>query len=120
MNRLFAIPVLLLSMLIGSPAFSADFQKALYAYKSGNYKYALRKFRGLAEQGDVRSQYNLGVMYENGQGTQKNYAHGYMWFDIAASHGNKTAKEDLDRITKFMSKLQLDAAKKLVSARPAG
>ena len=51
MNRLLILPVLLLTLLVGTPAFSADFQKGLTAYKSGDYATALREWEPLAEQG---------------------------------------------------------------------
>ena len=51
MNRLLILPVLLLTLLVGTPAFSADFQKGLTAYKSGDYATALREWTPLAKQG---------------------------------------------------------------------
>ena len=42
MTRLLILPVLLLTLLVGTPAFSADFQKGLTAYESGDYATALR------------------------------------------------------------------------------
>ena len=51
MNRLLILPVLLLTLLVGTPAFSADFQKGLAAYQSGDYATALRELKPLAEQG---------------------------------------------------------------------
>ena len=42
MNRLLILPVLLLTLLVENPAFSADFQKGLGAYDRGDYATALR------------------------------------------------------------------------------
>ena len=56
MNRLLILPVLLLTLLVGNPAFSADFQKGLDAAQSGDYATALREWEPLAEQGDARAQ----------------------------------------------------------------
>jgi uncharacterized protein len=53
MNRLLILPVLLLTLLVGTPAFSADFQKGVTAYKSGDYATALREWTPLAEQGNA-------------------------------------------------------------------
>ena len=47
MNRLLILPVLLLTLLVGNPAFSADFQKGYTAYKSGDYATALREWNPL-------------------------------------------------------------------------
>ena len=65
MNRFLILPVLLLTLLVGTPASSADFQKGLDAYDRGDYATALREWTPLAEQGHAWAQYNLGVMYEN-------------------------------------------------------
>jgi len=51
MNRLLILPVLLLTLLVGNPAVSADFQKGQTAYKSGDFATALREWKPLAEQG---------------------------------------------------------------------
>jgi uncharacterized protein len=64
MNRLLILPVLLLTLLVGTPAFSADVQKGLTAYKSGDYATALREWEPLAKQGNASAQYNLGLMYD--------------------------------------------------------
>ena len=59
MNRLLILPALLLTLLVGNPAFSADFQKGATAYESGDYATALREWKPLAEQGNASAQFNL-------------------------------------------------------------
>ena len=44
MNRLLIPPILLLTLLVGTPAFSAGFQKGLTAARSGDYATALREW----------------------------------------------------------------------------
>jgi hypothetical protein len=68
MNRLLIPPVLPLTLLLGNPASSADFQKGLTANDSEDYATDLREWTPLAEQGDALAQFSLGVMYRNGQG----------------------------------------------------
>jgi hypothetical protein len=51
MKRLLILPVLLLTLLVGTPVFSADFEKGLTAYQSGDYATALREWKPLAKQG---------------------------------------------------------------------
>ena len=53
----------------------------------------------MAEQGDANAQYNLGYMYEQGRGLQKNLREAYRWFYIAHSNGNHGATEKLKEIT---------------------
>ena len=47
MNRLLILPVLLLTLLVGNPAVSADFQKGLDAYERGDYATALPEWEPL-------------------------------------------------------------------------
>ena len=56
MNRLLILPVLLLTLLVGTPAFSGDFQKGSAAYQSGDYATALREWTPLAKQGYAGAQ----------------------------------------------------------------
>ena len=51
MSRLLILPVLILTLLVGNAAFSADFQKGVTAYESGDYATGLLKREPLAEQG---------------------------------------------------------------------
>ena len=56
---------LTLVILLGTTGTSwgADYQKGVAAYESGDFATALGEWRPLAEQGDARAQFNLGVMY---------------------------------------------------------
>jgi len=72
MKRLL-LPVFLLSLLIAYPAATADFQKGLDTFDKGDYATALQEWKPLAEQGDAIAQYNLGLMYYNGDGIHQNY-----------------------------------------------
>jgi hypothetical protein len=45
----------------------------------------------IAEQGDVQAQYEVGVMYEKGRGTDRNQAMAFKWYIKAAKQGNKKA-----------------------------
>ena len=46
-------------------------------------------------QGDARAQYNLGVMYGNGQGVAQNYAEALKWYKLAAAQGDARAQFNL-------------------------
>ena len=73
MKTLNIIPVLLFSLLLGAPSYSADFNKGLTAYNNGDYATALKEWTPLAEQGVAEAQYNLGVMYQEGAGVPQDY-----------------------------------------------
>ena len=44
-----------------------------------------------AEQGDAMAQFNLGVMYTNGEGVAQDYKQSYAWFSSAAANGYSDA-----------------------------
>ena len=88
MNRLLILSVLLLSLLVGNPAFSADFQKGVDAYDRRDYATALREWKPLAEQGNADAQFNLGLMYEKGWGVPQDYKTAMKWYRLAAEQGD--------------------------------
>ena len=55
-------------------------------------------FEKAAERGVVDSQFNLGVLFESGQGVPRNPLDAYVWYSIAASQGDQFAKERRDVI----------------------
>ena len=73
----------------------ADIDKGVAAAKAGDYAVALREFRPLAEQGDTRAQYNLGLMHKNGDGVRQDGKQAVKWFRKAAKKGNTRAQFDL-------------------------
>ena len=95
MNRLLILPVLLLTLLVGNPAFSADFQKGLTAYQSGDYAIALREWEPLAKQGDAFMQYLVGSIYRQGQGLPQDYKTAVKWYRLAAKQGYASAQYNL-------------------------
>ena len=48
--------------------------------------------RFAAEQGDVKAQSNLGLMYDQGLGVPQNYAEAVRWFQLAAEQGDAGAQ----------------------------
>jgi len=68
MNKTLITFFTVLFCLTSSIGWSADFQKGLAAAQKGDFVTALREWEPLAEQGDADAQFNLGIMYANGQG----------------------------------------------------
>ena len=56
---------------------------------------ALKKYRPRAEAGDAIAQYNLGVLYNEGAGTERNYHEAFKWFRLAADQGDADAQNNL-------------------------
>ena len=52
-------------------------------------------------------------MYENGYGVLQDYIRAHMWYNIAASSGNKMASKNRDIVAKRMSPAQLAKAQQL-------
>lgn len=71
------------------------FQKGLEAYNQKDYAATIEIWRPLAESGDVLAQFNLGVMYANGEGVPKDDAQAVVWYHKAAKQGNPLAQLNL-------------------------
>jgi len=66
------------------------------AYDSGDYELAFSEWSALAEQGNASAQYNLGVMYDNGDGVaQFDNKEAVKWYRKAAEQGNASAQFSL-------------------------
>ena len=89
MRKLTAVFCLAAALLMGGTgiSWSADSQRGYEASKRGDYVTALREWTPLAEQGDASAQYNLGVMYGNGQGVPQDYKAALEWYTLAAEQG---------------------------------
>lgn len=62
-------------------------QQAENAYIKGKYSQAKNLFEKAAKQGDITAQYNLGYLYEQGQGVDKNLQKAFKWYEKAAKQG---------------------------------
>ena len=80
-----------------STANNADvtFQRAYDLHDQGRYAEAFSLYQKLAEQGDVKAQFNLGVMYDLGQHVTQNYSFAVSWYLKAAEQGNANAQYNL-------------------------
>jgi uncharacterized protein len=97
MKNLTATLCLTLTILLGSigVSASADFQRGMTAYKSGDYATAVREWTLLAKQGDAESQRYLGTMYAIGKGVSQDYKTAVKWYKLAAEQGNASAQNNL-------------------------
>ena len=64
-----------------------EMSQALAAFQAGRYQQALKIWSPLAEKGDANAQYNLGLLYRNGQGVERNDRLALVWFTRAAAQG---------------------------------
>ena len=72
-----------------------DFEKGLKAHDLGDYDTAVREWEPLAGQGNVKAQYNLGFMYDNGQGLTQDSAKAVKWYRLAAEQAHGDAQLNL-------------------------
>jgi uncharacterized protein len=74
---------------------------------------AVKWYRKAAEQGYANAQFNLGLMYLNGEGVPEDNVFAYMWFNLAAAQGDEDAKKGKGMISENMTKEQIAEAQKL-------
>ena len=78
--------------------FSNDFNQAVEDYNSGGYIKALNTFYTLAKKDDAKAQYNVGLIYANGKGVQKDLDKAKKWYEKAAKQGNGPAQYNLAQL----------------------
>ena len=91
------LTILMIALFVGlaaTPA-SAGWDEGAAAYGRGDYETALREWRPLAERGNAKAQYYLGLMYAEGQGVPQNYGEAAKWWRKAAELGYVGAQYNL-------------------------
>jgi len=107
------VAAVVLALSFAAPVAAGPLDDGEAAYQRGNYSAALRLLRPLAERGDARAQFDLGVIYNNGRGVPQDFVTAEMWFNLAAAQGDQTAAEYRDTVQKSMSPEQIAEAQKL-------
>ena len=79
-------------LLLSQPTAAGQYEDGISAITRRDYEAALRLFLPLAEQGDSLSQYNLGLLYDEGHGVAQDYTGAVRWFRPAAGQGNLKAQ----------------------------
>jgi TPR repeat protein len=77
---------------------NADFASGMKAYEAGNFETAIRELSPPAKQGDANAQYQMGLIYNNGDGVPQNYNKAATWFRRAAMQGHVDAQVALGRM----------------------
>ena len=94
---------------------SAGSAEGIAAYNKGHYREAYRELTAPAERGDAKAQFNVGLMYDNGQGVTQDYVQAHMWFNLAGAQGVKQAAKNRDMGAKLMTPAQIAEAQRLAS-----
>lgn len=86
-----------------------------YAYGNGGVDIDMVQaagwFEKAAERGVVDSQFNLAILFENGQGVTPSPADAYFWYMIASTQGDQTAKARLLALDEILAPADIQAAK---------
>ncbi len=100
MTRVFkailATCILALSLVASLAADS--FEDAVAAYRTADYAAALRIYRSMADQGLAIAQFNVGLMYDKGQGVSKDEVQAMKWYRLAADQGRSDAQYQLGHL----------------------
>ena len=95
--------------------------------EDGDYEGAMRWYRDAIEmkfsQDPIRDQVyvkakahaqnNLGRMYANGWGVERDFLRAYMWFHLAATYGLDEGKKNCEKMEKIMDEEQIAKAKRM-------
>ena len=90
-----AVAALVLTVGFARSVATGPLEDALDAAERSDYATAIRLWRPLADKGEVEAQYNLGGMYDKGQGVTRDYAIAVSWFRKAADQGFAAAQLSL-------------------------
>jgi uncharacterized protein len=87
-NVLFGLGVMLLCAL---PAW-ADTAAGMQAFKNKDYGTAFREWKAAAEAGQAEAEFDLGVLYAQGKGVQRDLTLAERWYRKSAEQGNAEAE----------------------------
>jgi TPR repeat protein len=89
------VVVLVAAIAAGSRAFAGDYEEALKCHERGEYAQAASLLCKAAAQGFPKAQLALGVMYDAGQGAEKDHNVAMYCYQRAADHGHAPAQYNL-------------------------
>lgn len=89
-----ALP-LTLTVPMASTANADELADAIKAQENGDHETALKILRSIVDQADAEVQYNLGVMYENGEGIDLDLKEAVRLYRLAAAQGLAEAQYNL-------------------------
>ena len=79
--------LLMVAVLVWPMVGAADYDEGFAAFERGDYETAFREWLPLAEAGNATAQYNLGLLYDKGQGVPQDDQEALRWWRKAAEQG---------------------------------
>jgi len=89
-----------LFLIFATSVWAGDSEDGNAALGRGDFKAAAEHFKRAANEGDPMSQYNLGLMYERGDGVHQDFAQAIHLYKQAAAQGDVDAQNILARLLK--------------------
>jgi TPR repeat protein len=94
-RRLRTCTSLILNIILLCILAACEDRRADKAYLRGDYDKAVVDIQFLAHGGEARAQYDLGLMYDKGQGVPQSDAKAMQWYGLAAEQGEPRAQYNL-------------------------
>ena len=85
-------------LLLSTGVWANEFENAVSEYNQGNYIKALDTFYVLAKEGDPKAQFNVGLIYADGKGVNKDSYQAMEWYRKAADQNNTAAQYNLAKL----------------------
>jgi ATP-dependent protease ClpP protease subunit len=98
-------------LVVATQAWAGPFENGIKAYDEGKFETALSFWLPLAEQGLAAAQFNLGILYEKGQGVTQDFAESARWYLKAAERGDPDAQFKVAALYENGNGLPLDPEK---------
>lgn len=95
---------------------TAGYWGGMEAYEESEFRTAIEEFNEAARRGDAESQFMLGKIYEQGQGTAQDFAAAHKWYNLAAAQGHEEARKARDELASRMSNAQIAAAQEAAAS----
>lgn len=92
-------------------ASACEDRRADKTYLRGDYEKARTKIEFLAHSGEARAQYDLGLMYDKGEGVPQSDAEAMRWYERAAEQGEARAQYNLGLMHLNGQRVQPDLVK---------
>jgi uncharacterized protein len=84
-----------IAVCLAGAAAAGPFEDGQTAYANGDYQAAVQIWRPLAERGDPRAEYMLGLAFNLGRGVPRDNAAAVVWYRKAAEQGLAAAEANL-------------------------
>ena len=89
-----------LFLIFATSVWAGDSEDGNAALVRGDFKAAAEHFKRAANDGDPMSQYNLGLMYERGDGVHQDFAQAIHLYKQSAAQGEVDSQNNLARLLK--------------------